>query len=81
MVAPTSPTSCAVCPACGEQNKIGSTSCARCGAPLPVGSGVVDPELRDFNRIQNAQATQESKRRRRILSGDSLGILASLFHR
>ena len=81
MSEPTSPASYAVCPDCAEQNKIGSTSCARCGARLPVVSAVVDPELRDFNRIQNAQATQGSKRRKRILGGDSFGLLASLFRR
>jgi predicted amidophosphoribosyltransferase len=42
-----------VCEGCGEQNKRGSTRCARCGAELPVVVGAkVDPELRAFNIAQ-----------------------------
>ncbi len=53
------------CEACGEENKRGSTRCARCGAELPhVDGGVVDPELQAFNAAQDALA--EENRRGRL---------------
>jgi predicted amidophosphoribosyltransferase len=81
MSEPTSPSAYAVCPACTEQNKVGSTACARCGGPLQVVGGVVDPELRDFNRVQDALTRKERQRRTRILGGDFAGLLASFFRR
>jgi hypothetical protein len=77
----TSPSAYAICPACSEQNKTGSAACARFGGPLQVVGGVVDPELRDFNRVQDALTKKESQRRKRILGGDFVGLFASFFRR
>jgi hypothetical protein len=45
------------CATCSEENKIGSTRCARCGALLTVSDDAkVDPELAIFNANQVALA-------------------------
>jgi hypothetical protein len=37
------------CSACKEENKLGSTQCARCGATMEVlASDLYDPELANF---------------------------------
>jgi hypothetical protein len=45
------------CAACSEENKVGSTRCARCGAVLKVSAdAMVDPELAAFNANQAAMS-------------------------
>ena len=59
------------CVACSEENKLGSTRCARCGAVLRVTEGtVVDPELADFDIAQDEMAEKMRQQRLdRILRG------------
>lgn len=53
------------CEACSEENKLGSTRCARCGAALPeVKGAAMDPELRAFN-VAQAQLAEKIKEERR----------------
>lgn len=68
-----------LCAECGEENKKGSTRCARCGAALPEGDGSVDPELRDFNIAQARLAEQLRQERRKTILRDILGAGGTLF--
>jgi hypothetical protein len=61
------------CPACSEENKSGSTRCARCGATLEkTEDAVVDPELAEFSATQAEVAQRKGQERLdRILRGIS----------
>ena len=53
------------CEACSEENKLGSTRCARCGAVLTVTADTkIDPELADFN-VAQAQLAEKNRQERR----------------
>ena len=53
------------CEACSEENKLGSTRCARCGAVLKVTADTkIDPELADFN-VAQAQLAEKNRQERR----------------
>jgi hypothetical protein len=52
------------CEACSEENKLGSTRCARCGAVLEVTEDTVDPELADFN-VALAELAEKNRQERR----------------
>jgi len=59
------------CEACTEENKLGSTRCARCGAVLKVTEDTtVDPELVDFNVAQAEMAEKNRQERRDRLLKD-----------
>jgi hypothetical protein len=61
------------CADCGEQNKLGSLRCARCGAELPKVAGAkIDPELRDFNAAQAELAEKIQRDRRKTIMIDML---------
>lgn len=62
-----------LCAQCDEDNKKGSTRCARCGEELPEGDGSVDPELRDFNIAQARLAEQNRQERRKTILRDMFG--------
>lgn len=67
------------CEACGEENKLGSRRCARCGAGLRVVVGAkIDPELHDFNVAQEKLAEQIARERRRTVMIDILTAGGSL---
>jgi len=54
------------CESCSEENKLGSTSCARCGAVLKVTEDTrVDPELVDFN-VAQAELARKNRQERRV---------------
>jgi hypothetical protein len=54
-----------VCEACCEENKVGSTRCARCGATLEVApDAAVDPELVAFN-VAQAETAEKNRQEHR----------------
>jgi hypothetical protein len=67
------PVSYVKCETCGEENKLGSRRCSRCGEGLPVVQGAkIDPELHDFNVAQAKLAEQIQQERRRTVMIDIL---------
>jgi len=59
------------CEACSEENKIGSTRCARCGAMLTVSDdAAVDPELATFNANQVVMAEKNRQEHREWMLRD-----------
>jgi hypothetical protein len=68
------------CKDCNEQNKPGSTHCARCGAVLPDIEGAkTDGELRAFNAAQAELAEKLLRERRRTVMIDILQTGGSAF--
>ena len=59
------------CATCSEENKSGSTRCARCGAVLETSEEtVVDLELAEFKDVQAEMAERKSQQRLdRLLRG------------
>jgi hypothetical protein len=67
------------CEACAEENKIGSTRCARCGAVLKVcDDAKVDPELVTFNANQIAMAEKNRQEHREWMLQD-IATTAGIF--